>query len=137
MADKLPARDVFLALEGASPINTAEEVVRRYYTLVDLQQYAELVQLFSEDTVYRRPGYEPLVGRDALADFYSGRRVITGGHHTISELLSDGPKVAVAGQFAGTITGGKEVDIRFADFFTLDSAGLIRVRDTFFFAPLV
>jgi steroid Delta-isomerase len=116
---------------------TPEEVVRAYYKLVDAQQFTELVQLFSEDTVYRRPGYEPLAGREALTEFYCGRRVITGGRHTISELLADGSKVAVAGEFAGTVTGGKEVELRFADFFTLDSAGLISLRDTFFFAPLV
>jgi steroid Delta-isomerase len=114
-----------------------EEVVKRYYSLVDAQEYNELVQLFSKDTVYRRPGYEPLVGREALAEFYGDRRVITGGQHSISELLANGSKVAVAGEFAGTITGGQHVNIRFADFFTLDSAGLICVRDTFFFAPLV
>jgi ketosteroid isomerase-like protein len=114
-----------------------EEVVRRYYSLVDAQEFAELVQLFSKDSVYRRPGYEPLVGREALSEFYSGRRVITGGRHAISELLADGPKVAVAGEFAGTVTGGQQVDVRFADFFTLDADGLICTRDTFFFAPLV
>jgi ketosteroid isomerase-like protein len=114
-----------------------EEVVRRYYSLVDAQQFTELVQLFAEDSVYRRPGYEPLIGRAALSEFYGGRRVITGGRHTISELLADGSKVAVAGEFAGTVNGGKQVDIRFADFFTLDSDGLISRRDTFFFAPLV
>lgn len=113
------------------------ESIRRYYTLVDARQFAELVQLFSEDSVYRRPGYEPLVGRDALTAFYGGTRVITGGHHTISEILSDGAKVAVAGEFAGTITGGKTVELRFADFFMLDDTGLIRKRDTFFFAPMV
>lgn len=118
-------------------METPEETVRRYYTLVDAQQYADLVQLFAEDSVYRRPGYDPLIGRDALISFYSGTRIITGGRHTINELIADGDKVAVAGRFAGTITGGKEVDIRFADFFTLAADGLIHLRDTFFFAPLV
>lgn len=112
-------------------------MVRRYYDLVDAQEYSELVLLFAEDSVYQRPGYEPMTGRDALASFYGGTRVITGGKHAIVELIANGDKVAVAGQFAGTVSGGKEIDIRFADFFTIGADGLIRVRDTFFFAPLV
>src|SRR5580658_7784105 len=107
-------------------MTTPAETIRRYYTLVDARQFGELVQLFSEDTVYRRPGYEPLIGRAALAEFYGGKRVITDGCHTISEMLSDGVKVAVAGEFNGTVTGGNKVDLRFADFFTLDDTGLIR-----------
>jgi steroid Delta-isomerase len=116
---------------------TPEEVVRHYYTLVDAKNFTDLVQLFSESSIYHRPGYEPLIGRSALADFYNHGRVITDGRHTISELLSDGRKVATVGEFDGTIASGDDVHVRFADFFTLDLAGLICARDTFFFSPVI
>jgi hypothetical protein len=32
---------------------------------------------------------------------------------------------------------GSEVDLRFADFFTLDAEGRFTERETFFFAPMV
>ncbi|WP_314176409.1 alpha/beta fold hydrolase [Streptomyces winkii] len=114
-----------------------EETVRRYYTLVDAQDFTALVELFAPTAVYRRPGYEPLVGRKALAEFYGGERVILQGRHAITELVAADGKVAVNGRFSGTVKGGKEVDLKFADFFTLDAEGRFAARDTFFFAPMV
>ena len=57
--------------------------------------------------------------------------------HEITELVASGAKVAVNGRFAGRLNTGKTVELRFADFFTLDDEGLFTVRDTFFFTPLV
>lgn len=114
-----------------------EEIVRTYYALVDERDFTGLVELFAPAAVYRRPGYEPLVGREALAEFYQDGRVILEGHHAITELIADGEKVAVSGRFRGTVKGGCEVDVRFADFFTVDAEGHFAQRETFFFAPMV
>ncbi|CAM5331052.1 hypothetical protein GCM10010329_38030 [Streptomyces spiroverticillatus] len=119
------------------PPPTPEETVRTYYTLVDGREFGDMLELFAPAAVYRRPGYEPLVGRAALADFYGGERVIEEGRHAITELVASGEKVAVNGRFSGRIKGGQEVDLRFADFFTLDAEGRFTARDTFFFAPMV
>jgi steroid delta-isomerase len=116
---------------------TTEEVVRRYYELVDRSEFDQLVALFSEDAVYRRPGYEPLIGRGALADFYRGTRVITAGQHRVITVICQDSRVAVQGQFSGTIRGNEPVDLGYADFFAFGADGLIRARDTFFFSPLV
>jgi steroid Delta-isomerase len=120
-----------------APRLTPEQAVRSYYSLVDANDLTALLRLFSEQAVYRRPGYEPLVGREALAAFYGHERVIVSGRHKISELVADGCKVAVHGQFTGTVKSGAAVALRFADFFTVDPAGLFDSRDTFFFAPMV
>lgn len=114
-----------------------EQLVRNYYTLVDAQDFDGLVELFAEEAVYRRPGYEPLVGRTNLAGFYGGERVIVEGRHSVTELVADGNKVAVNGDFAGTLKDGKRAELRFADFFTLNPDGLFASRETFFFAPMV
>lgn len=116
---------------------TPEDTVRSYYALVDAQDFDALVDLFAPTAVYRRPGYEPLEGRKALADFYGGQRVIVEGRHAITELVAEGTKVAVNGRFHGIVKGGGEVDLRFADFFALDPEGRFAARDTFFFAPMV
>jgi steroid Delta-isomerase len=113
------------------------DTVRRYYNLVDERRFDELVTLFAKDAVYRRPGYDPLVGRQGLAEFYGGERVIVEGRHTVSELLVDGGKAAVSGTFEGVVKGGDRVRLRFADFFVVDRDGLLAQRETFFFAPMV
>ncbi|MFB4421393.1 nuclear transport factor 2 family protein [Streptomyces sp. QL37] len=114
-----------------------EDRIRRYYELVDVDDVPGLVNLFTEEAVYRRPGYEPLVGRTDLERFYREDRVIREGRHVVSTLLLDGDDAAVHGTFSGTLRDGREVDLRFADFFTFSEADAFCCRETFFFAPLV
>lgn len=114
-----------------------EQLVREYYRLVDAQDFDGLVEMFAEKAIYRRPGYEPLVGRTDLAGFYGGDRVIVKGRHSITELIVHGNKVAVNGDFVGTLKDGLHAELRFADFFTVGPDGLFSSRETFFFAPMV
>ena len=113
------------------------ERVRRYYRLVDDGDVPGLVQLFSPDAVYERPGYEPIKGRAALDRFYRDTRVIASGRHTVAAAICDGSRVAVRGEFTGILKTGVEVRLRFADFFDLDPAGLFSRRETYFFQPMV
>jgi ketosteroid isomerase-like protein len=115
----------------------SEELVRRYYELVDNGDTDGLVELFSPDAVYRRPGYEPLCGREHLRRFYDEQRVIREGSHSVDSVITSGAEVAVQGSFHGVLHNGKEVDLRFADFFTVASGVTFSRRDTYFFAPLV
>lgn len=117
--------------------NRSTGQVRRYYQLVDAGEVDELVALFASDAVYRRPGYEPLVGRGELTHFYSSQRVIKDGRHTIQTVVTQDARVAVHGQFQGTLKDGTQVAVRFADFFTLTADALFAERDTFFFAPMI
>jgi steroid delta-isomerase len=111
--------------------------VRRYYELVDKGDVPGLVGMFSADATYHRPGYEPLVGHDELTRFYGQDRIIREGQHTISAVVATGADVAVHGEFHGMLHDGREVGLRFADFFILTIDGHFSRRDTFFFAPLV
>jgi len=118
-----------------SPAGTGlAELVTRYYEAVDAHDVDELLLLFAPDAVYHRPGYEPLHGRDDLARFYQGERIIESGRHTIENMVVDGPTVAVHGRFEGNSRDGRRLDLRFADFFEGDR--LIDARRTFFYAPL-
>ncbi|MCP2170063.1 nuclear transport factor 2 family protein [Goodfellowiella coeruleoviolacea] len=116
---------------------SAKENVHRYYRLVDEGNHSGLLGLFAEDAVYERPGYQPLVGRAALRDFYSGERVIADGRHTVRTLVAEGDRIAVHGDFVGVLKDGTDVSLRFADFFVLGADGRFVRRDTFFFSPLV
>lgn len=112
-------------------------VVRHYYELVDAGDVAALVELFTPDAVYHRPGYEPLRGHSELLRFYEGERVIESGRHEISQLIAVGREAAVHGVFDGVLHSGERVSLRFADFFDVTEAGTFSGRRTFFYAPLV
>jgi ketosteroid isomerase-like protein len=126
---------------GRGPIMTSpgpgRAAVERYYRLVDDNNVRELVELFAEDSVYHRPGYRPLVGRAALATFYGSERVIESGRHVLSAVLTDGTRTAVRGEFTGRLKDGRDVRVRFADFFEHAADGLFARRETYFFAPAV
>jgi len=116
---------------------TSADHVRRYYEFVDAGDIDSLIQLFDDDAVYRRPGYEPMCGRRQLEEFYRGERIIETGTHTLSDVVVQRSQVAVNGEFAGVLKDGKEVSVRFADFFAFSENGLFSERETFFFAPMV
>lgn len=111
--------------------------VRRYYELVDSGDIPGLVGLFSPDASYQRPGYPPLVGRQALERFYREQRVIKEGSHVLAMVVAAENDVAVHGEFSGVLHDGQQVAVRFADFFSVGPDGQFTRRDTFFFSPLV
>jgi steroid delta-isomerase len=112
--------------------------IRLYYILVDAGQVESLVDLFAEEAEYHRPGYPPLLGRGQLRHFYTEQRIIRAGCHEIARILAVNGNAAVHGTFTGVLTGGREVSLRFADFFELRPKDFRFVRrDTFFFAPMV
>lgn len=120
-----------------TPFTAAETAVRRYYDLVDADDVPGLLDLFSADATYHRPGYEPMAGREAMGRFYLENRVIATGRHSVSTVVEHGEEVAVHGEFHGELRDGRTVGLRFADFFRMAPDGRFARRDTFFFAPLV
>lgn len=117
--------------------DSVAEHVQRYYRLVDAGDIASLLALFTEDVVYRRPGYPPIRGSRRLEEFYRDVRVIDSGRHRLTEVVVEQSHAAVSGEFSGVLKDGKEVSVRFADFFVASESGLFRERETFFFAPMV
>lgn len=110
---------------------------RSYYDAVDRGDVAAVLDWFSDDAVYHRPGYEPMVGRAALSDFYGGERVIESGSHRIDQLLVAGASVAVRGVFTGRLKDGSDAVVGFADFVDYDTAGRARERRSYFDSPAV
>ena len=123
--------------EAAPGQQGPERAVNRYYALVDAGRLKELMGLFAPDARYDRPGFERLVGREALADFYTSRRPIAHGRHRLFRVLVDGRNVAAEGTFEGVLRNGEEVSLRFSDFFTVDTDGLFSSRVTYYFSALV
>ncbi|MFF0146704.1 ketosteroid isomerase-like protein [Amycolatopsis sulphurea] len=115
----------------------AENAVRRYYGLVDAGDIDGLVALFDEQAVYRRPGYPPLNGHEALRAFYRSRRVIAEGRHTVVQVLVHDRTAAVRGSFRGVLKDGGHCSVRFADFFLLSERHRFLERETYFFQPSI
>ncbi|MFI5617184.1 nuclear transport factor 2 family protein [Streptomyces sp. NPDC051567] len=122
--------------DGA-PATAGASLVRRYYRTVDSGDVPALVSLFTPDARYHRPGYPPMTGHGELERFYRDQRVIRSGVHTLATVVSAGDETAVHGLFRGVLHDGRQVELRFADFFRTTPQGLISSRDTFFHVPAV
>ena len=116
--------------------HAAEDIVLRYYRLVDARDFNGMAELFSVDVIYRRPGYETMVGLEQMLNYYKLVRVIESGKHDIRTVLSDGIQVAVTGTFYGTVKDCGDVSQDFADFFSV-SDGRISARSTYFDSPAI
>jgi ketosteroid isomerase-like protein len=113
------------------------DLVQKYYAEVDKGDVERVVALFEVDAEYSRPGYAHMSGREAIRSFYVDDRIIESGVHNVESIVSDPGTVAVEGSFKGTVRGGTEAEVKFADFFWLGPNGLIKKRRTYFYAPLV
>jgi ketosteroid isomerase-like protein len=114
-----------------------EARTRHYYATVDAGDVDGVLDWFADDAVYHRPGYEPMEGREALAAFYGGERVIEAGAHALDTLVVSGSSVAVRGTFTGRLKDGSEVSLGFADFIDYDAQGRARERRSYFAVPAV
>lgn len=112
------------------------EQIARYYELVDAEDFPAMLELFTEDCRYRRPGYEPLVGRDRLGEFYATERVIESGSHELEAIVVEGERAASAGVFRGHLRDGRDVEVGFAELFGFDG-DRIAERTTYFHRPAV
>ncbi len=106
-----------------------------YYSSVDAGDGEAVLAWFTEDATYWRPGYPAMTGRNSLAAFYGGERVIESGAHSVEEVLVDADRVAVRGIFRGRLKDGSETVVGFADFLRYGPAGRVLERRTYFDAP--
>ncbi len=118
-------------------MSAAADAVRHYYARVDAGDVEGVLDCFADDAIYHRPGYAPMVGREALATFYGGERVIADGEHVLDAVLVDGSGVAVRGRFVGTLKDGSAATVGFSDFWTLDEEHRASTRHSYFDTPAV
>jgi len=127
---------VTTALTATTTPAATTALVHEFYRRIDAGDVPALVALFTEDAVYHRPGYPPLVGPREVAHFYTHERVIEESTHRVESVVREGDRVAVRGTFEGVLRDGTPAGWRYAEFFTLADDGRFSERETFFSTPL-
>jgi ketosteroid isomerase-like protein len=115
---------------------SATDLVTGLFDIVDGRRWDELVEVFTPDAVYDRPGYDPLVGLDRIVRFYERERIIATGRHSVTRVVSDLGAAACWGRFVGTGRDGRPLDEEFADTYAVRD-GRIAHRKTYFYRPAI
>jgi Ketosteroid isomerase-related protein len=115
---------------------TAGQLVNILFDIIDNRRWDELSEVFAEDGVYGRPGYEPLVGLAEIERFYRFERIIGSGRHQIEQVVSDLGSAACWGWFTGEDKEGGTLSEGFADTYRV-ADGKITRRTTYFYRPAI
>ncbi|GMA38506.1 nuclear transport factor 2 family protein [Mobilicoccus caccae] len=121
-----------------TPLQTRlRQAVQGYYDALDRNDVDEVLSDFSGDVLYRRPGYDPIVGLKGLREYYTGSRKLAAGRHVLRAMVVEDNNVAAHGMWEGDLKDGGRTSMGFAAFFSFDSAGRITEHTTYFFTPAV
>jgi len=108
--------------------------IRDMFRAVDGSDWQAMARHLHPDLVYDRPGFDLLVGREAVLHFYREVRSIR-GEHRFDAIVVDDVHGACWGRFVGSRQDGTPIDLQFADCYTF-SDGLLFRRKSFFYVPL-
>lgn len=111
--------------------------VQGYYDALDREDIDGVLDFFSGEILYRRPGYQPITGLEGLRAYYTKDRLLASGRHVVRALIVEGQAVAAHGTFEGELKSGERTTTGFAAFFTFDGGGRISEHTTYFFVPAV
>jgi uncharacterized protein len=120
----------------ASTTRTATDLVTELFDVIDGRRWDDLDVVFAADSVYDRPGYEPLVGLDAIRRFYRNERIIGSGRHFVVHIVSDLGAAACWGRFVGASRTGQPLDEEFADAYMVQGGKIVH-RKTYFHRPAI
>lgn len=112
------------------------DVVCNYFAAVDANDFDRLIELFDDEVVYERPGYDAIEGKQQLKRFYASERVIASGEHTVRGVVADGDRVTAWGDFRGTSRTGAQLSEGWCDVYQFRDARIYR-RRTYFYRPAV
>jgi uncharacterized protein len=110
------------------------ELIAACFAAVDEADITGLLRGYAQEVVYERPGYPPIVGRDALERFYRVDRAIASGRHEIEGMLFENGSGAAWGSFAGVSRAGDRLAERWCDVYVFER-DVIAFRRTHFFRP--
>ena len=106
-----------------------------YFEYIDSGETIEALKQFAPDAIYERPGYDALIGLDAISDFYHEVRVVKEGAHTVEDIAIDGLVGAAWGSFEGTHIDGTDISLWWCDAYRFSSDNRIAFRRSHFYLP--
>ncbi|MFI5674073.1 nuclear transport factor 2 family protein [Streptomyces cellulosae] len=115
---------------------TAEQLVNTLFDIIDNRRWDDLSDVFAEDGVYERPGYDSLVGLAQIERFYRVDRIISSGCHQVEQVVSDLGSAACWGRFTGEDKAGHALHEGFADTYRVVDGKITR-RTTYFYRPAI
>ncbi|WP_240322715.1 nuclear transport factor 2 family protein [Austwickia chelonae] len=135
-----PGADGAVACTSMSEGHTSDQrrrTVQRYYDALDRDDLEAVLECFSGDVLYRRPGYPVMTGSEQLRAYYSEERRLARGRHSVRNLLVDGQQVAAQGTYEGELREGDRMTVDFAAFFVIDGNDRICEHATYFYVAHV
>ena len=114
----------------------ADKFVLDLFESIDRQDWERLEAQLHDNVTYERPGYEPLIGKSAVMQFYHERRIILQGVHKVEQVVTKPPHIACWGSFVGRSKRGDDLSVRFADVYQV-LEGRLWFRRTYFDSPAV
>lgn len=111
--------------------------VQQYYQALDRDDLESVLECFSGDVLYRRPGYANIAGMDSLREYYASGRKLEPGRHLVRDVVVEGQRAAAHGMYEGQLKDGERTTVGFAAFFTFDGHGRVAEHTTYFFTPAV
>lgn len=126
-----------MAMSTSRTPDDYRRAVQRYYDALDRDDLEAVLEGFSGDVLYRRPGYEVIAGMDRLRSYYTGDRKLAAGRHLVRDVVVEGQRAAAHGMYEGQLKDGERTAVGFAAFFSFDGNGRIAEHTTYFFTPAV
>jgi branched-chain amino acid aminotransferase len=125
-----------VAINVSPVVSISPDLIVNLFQKIDSRDFDRLQQVFCEEIVYERPGYEPMMGYEQVLKFYRTERVIASGTHYLESIVVNQESGACWGRFVGVHKNNSAIDERFADVYTF-SNGKIQTRKSYFFRPAV
>jgi hypothetical protein len=111
---------------------TRRQTIERLIHAIDTEHWTEFKDIFELTAVYEVPGQPPIIGLDALLNYYRRERDVVDGRHQIDGVIIEGSHAFAWGRFSGMTRAGKQLRARFADRYVFEGP-LICKRMVYYF----
>lgn len=111
--------------------------VQGYYDALDAGDTEAVLDFFSGDVLYMRPGYDRFVGMDKLREYYENSRKLGQGRHILRTIIVEGQQAAAHGTWEGETKDGSRVTQGFAALFAFGTHDRITEHTTYFYTAAV
>lgn len=110
----------------------SRSLIVRLFSAIDSCDWTMLINIFHQEVVYERPGYESFNGLERVLYFYQEERIVLSGNHFIEGIVVDGAYAACWGCFYGIGKNGDNLSEKYADVYSFQD-GKIKTRQSYFF----